>query len=95
MVGVEMRQEYVLEVGETDIGAQELALRALTAVDQQLVAPAADERRRGRPLGRGSRSRRPEEHDVQIHRASVSPPTNPYPLRPGARDLCVDSTQAA
>ena len=78
VVGVEVRQEDVLEVGETDVGAQELALRALAAVDQQLVAAAADERRRGRPLGGGSRSRRPEEHDVQIHRASVSPPTAAY-----------------
>ena len=74
VVGVEVRQEDVFEVGETDVRAQELALRALAAVDQQLVAAAADERRRGRPLGSGSRSRRPEEHDVQIHRASVSPP---------------------
>ena len=78
VIGVEVGQEDVLEVGEADVGAQELALGALAAVDQQLVAAAADERRRGRPLGGGSRSRRPEEHDVQIHRASVSPPAAAY-----------------
>ena len=71
VVGVEVRQEDVLEVDEADVGAQELALRPLAAVDEQPVAAAADERRRGRPLGGGSRARRPEEHDVEVHRASL------------------------
>ena len=73
VVGVEVREEDVLEVDQPDVRAQELPLRPLAAVDQEPVAAAADQRRRRGPLGGGSRARRPEEHDVEVHGASVSP----------------------
>ena len=68
---MEVRQEDVLEVDEPDVGAEELALRALAAVDEQPVAAAPDERCRRGPLGGGSRARRPEEHDVEVHERAV------------------------
>jgi len=66
-----VRQKDVLEVDEADVGPQELPLCALTAVDQESVAASTNERGRGGPLGCGSRTRRPEEHDVQIHYSSL------------------------
>ena len=43
VVGVEVRQEDVLEVDEPDRRAQELALGSLAAVEQQPVASPAEE----------------------------------------------------
>ena len=43
MVGVEMGDEDLLEVGQADDRAHQLTLRALAAVEQQAVAAAADE----------------------------------------------------
>jgi len=40
VVGVEVREEHRVEVGQAD-AREQLALRALAAVDQQPVAPAA------------------------------------------------------
>ena len=68
---MEVRQKDVLEVDESDIGAEELPLRALTTVDQQSIAASTDKRGRSGPPGCGSRTRRPEEHDVQIHGSGV------------------------
>ena len=64
-----MRQKDIREVDQADVGSKELPLRALAAVDEQSIAASADECGRGGPLGCGSRTRRPEKHDVQIHGA--------------------------
>ena len=66
MVGVEVGEEDLLEVDQAD-RAQELALGALAAVEQQPVAAAADERRGQPALRRGRRAGGSEEQDVQIH----------------------------
>jgi len=53
VIGVEMRQEDVLEVDEADIRAEELPLCAFATIDEQAISAAPDERRR-----RPTRSRR-------------------------------------
>src|SRR5581483_6465280 len=45
VIGVVVREEDLLEVGQADRGALQLALRALGAVEEQALAPAADEQR--------------------------------------------------
>ena len=67
MIGVEVRQEDVLEVDEADVGAEKLPLRALAAVDEQPVAAAPDERRRRPARGGGGGRGRPEEDEVEVH----------------------------
>ena len=71
VIGVEMREQDVLEVDQSDIRAEQLPLGALAAIDQETVAAPPDERCRCGPLGGGSRTRRPEEHNVQIHGRGV------------------------
>ena len=57
----------MLQVDEPDVGAEQLPLRPLAAVDEQPVATAAHERRR-RPARRRRRGRgRPEEDEVEVH----------------------------
>ena len=74
---MEVREEDLLELDEADVAAQELALRALAAVEEEPLAAAADERRRERPLRRRRGSGRPEEDDVEIHGAPILlPPTS-------------------
>ena len=80
MVGVEVREEDVLQVDEADRGAEELALRAFPAVEEQTVASTPDEQGARTPAG-GRRARGgAEEDDVEIHRAIVS---LPLPAPPG------------
>ena len=67
VVGVEVREEDVLEVDEADVGAKQLALRPLAAVEEQPVAAAPDERRGRCPARPSARSRGPEEDDVEVH----------------------------
>ncbi len=43
---MEVRQEDLAQVDETDVGAQQLPLRPLAAVEQQPLAAAPDERAR-------------------------------------------------
>ena len=38
VVGVEVRQEDLLELGETDVASQELALRSLAAIEQKPIS---------------------------------------------------------
>ena len=75
VIRMKVGQEHLFEVDQAHVGPEKLPLRTLAAVDQQAIAAAADERCRRRPLGCGSRTRRPEEHDVQIHAASVPRPS--------------------
>ena len=67
MIGVEMRQEDVLEVDEPDVGAEELPLGSLAAVDEKAVAAAPNERRRGPARGGRRGGGRPEEDEVEVH----------------------------
>ena len=74
MVRVEVGQEDLLHVDEPDIGAQQLPLRPLPAVEQQPLASPSHERR-----GRGTARRRhraggAEKDDVEIHAASLGMP---------------------
>ena len=74
VVGVEVREEDLVEVDEPDRRAQQLALRPLAAVEEQPLAAAADEQRARRAL-RGRRARRgAEEDDVEVHRAAIVAP---------------------
>jgi hypothetical protein len=71
VVGVQMREEDLLEVRQPDDRALQLPLRPLRAVEQQLLAAAAHEegcRRalRGRHGGRGT-----EKEKVEVHAARL------------------------
>ena len=59
-------QEDVLDVGQPD-AAQQLALRALAAVDQDAVAAAPHEHAGGRPLHGRHRAGGAEEEDGEVH----------------------------
>ena len=67
MVGVVMRQEDLAQLEQADVAAQQLALRAFGAVEEQAVSPAPDERRGRCALGRRGGTGRPEEDDVEVH----------------------------
>jgi hypothetical protein len=66
---VEVREEDLLELHEADVGAEQLALRPLPAVEEQPVAAAADEGGRETALRGRCRPGRPEEDDVEVHGA--------------------------
>ena len=71
VVGVEVREEDLVELDQADVRAQELPLRALAAVEEQLLAAAPDERG-GRSAASGRhRAGRAEEDDVEVHAASL------------------------
>ena len=70
MVGVKVREEDVLDVRQAD-GAQQLALRALAAVDQQPVAAAPDQHARRRALHGRHRAGRAEEENREVHGARI------------------------
>ena len=67
VVGVVVREEDLAQLDEADVGAQQLALRPLGAVEQEPLAAAAHERGRGRTLRGRHRARGAEEDDVEIH----------------------------
>ena len=67
MVGVEVRDEDLLQVREADGRAEQLPLRSLRAVEQQPIAAAADEQGRRGALGGGHRARRAEEDEIELH----------------------------
>ena len=67
MIGVEMRQEDMLEIDQPDIGSQELPLCPFAAVDEKAI-PATPYERRRRPTRGGRRGRgRSEKDEVEIH----------------------------
>ena len=68
MVGVEVGQEDLLQLDQPD-RADELALGALAAVEQQPVAAAPHERGGQAALGGGRRARGSEEEHVEVHDA--------------------------
>ena len=67
VVGVQVREEDLLELRQADGRALELPLRSLGAVEEQPLAAAPEEERRRRaPRGR-HRRRGAEEDEVEIH----------------------------
>ena len=68
VVGVVVGQEDVLDVGQPD-AAQQLALGALAAVDQDALAAAAHEQAGGRALDGRHRPGGAEEEDGEVHAA--------------------------
>src|SRR5207253_9859196 len=67
VVGVEMGDEHLLQLEQPDGGAQQLPLRALGAVEEELVAPATNEQRRRGPLRGRHRAGCAEEDEIEIH----------------------------
>src|SRR5580765_240278 len=67
VIGVEVRDEDLRQLRQADRRAQHLALRPLAAVEEQALPAAPDEQRRGSPLSRRDRARRPEEDEVEVH----------------------------
>jgi hypothetical protein len=55
MVGVVVREKDLLQLDKADLGAQELPLRSLRAVEQQSFTAAADQDGSRRPLRRRHR----------------------------------------
>ncbi len=66
-----VREEDLPEVEEADARAQQLALRAFPAVEEQALASAAHERGSHAPPRGGRGGRGAEEDDVEVHRAIV------------------------
>ena len=71
VVGVKVRDEHLVEVGEADRPHQ-LSLCALAAVEQQLLATAPHEQREAPAHGRDRAGRAGEEHREVHRRRSVS-----------------------
>ncbi len=71
MVGVEMGDQDLVDVDQARARPQQLALRALTAVDQDGDAASANEERRQAALGSGRGTGRPQEKYAQIHAATL------------------------
>ena len=67
VVGVQVGEEDVLEVAEPGVGAQQLSLRPLAAVDEEPVAAAADQRRGRAARGGRRRARGAQEDEVEVH----------------------------
>jgi len=72
VVGVQVREEDFVEVCQAD-RAQELALRSLTAVDQDAVPSPADQERGQSPALRGQRAAGAREEDREFHRSASVP----------------------
>jgi hypothetical protein len=71
VVGVEVGDEDGVEVEQAD-RAQQLALRAFAAVEQQLLTAAPEQQRGQAAPGARDRARRAGEEDRQIHAANGS-----------------------
>src|SRR4029077_1415315 len=71
VVGVEVREEDLLEAGRADARPRELPLRSLGAVEEQSLAAAPEQDRRRRALRRRHRCGRTEEDEVEVHAAIV------------------------
>ncbi len=67
VVRVKVREEDLLEIDEPHVAAQELALRALRAVEQEPLPSPAHERGAQGALGGRHGAGRPEEDDVEVH----------------------------
>ena len=65
-------QEDLGQLDEADRRAQELALGALAAVEEQALAASTEQQAREPAFGRRNRARRAQEDEIQIHGPSVS-----------------------
>src|SRR6516162_605661 len=68
MIQVQVGQQHVAQPAESELGAHQLALGPLAAIDEEPSRPAGDQQRRGTPLGGGYR-RRGAEKDEFEHQA--------------------------
>ena len=64
---MKVREEHLAQIDEADARAQQLALRALAAVEKQALAAAADQQRGRRALRGRRRTGRAEEDEVEVH----------------------------
>jgi hypothetical protein len=71
VIGVEVRDEHAVQIEQPD-RAQQLALRAFTAVEQQPVAAATDQHRRQPAARARHRAGGPGEEQRKIHRGNGS-----------------------
>src|SRR5207244_6323935 len=85
VVGVEVREEDLLQLDQADRGQEQLALRALAAVEQEALAAAAQEQRGRGAVSRRHRPGRAEEREVEVHSASIVVPVVSSTRRPGRR----------
>src|SRR5262249_6313242 len=74
VVAVEMADEDLLEVGQPDRRAHQLALRPLAAVEEQAVAAAPHEQSGRRTVRRRCAARRAEEDEIEVHAPIVAEP---------------------
>jgi hypothetical protein len=64
---VEVREKDLLQLDEAHVRTQELALRALCAVEQETVTASPHERRGQGAFCSRHGAGRPKENDVEIH----------------------------
>ena len=67
VVGVVMREEDLAQLDQADVRAQQLPLRALGAIEEQALAAATEEHRRGRALRGRHGAGRAEEDEIEVH----------------------------
>ena len=72
VVGVVVREEDLGELHQPDRGAQELALRALPAVEEDALAAAPEQDARQAAFCGRNRAGRPEKDEIEVHGPSVS-----------------------
>ena len=73
VVRVVVREENLAQLDQPDVGAEQLPLRPLRAIEEQPLAPTPDQERRGRPLRRRHRAGRAEEDQIEVHARSLGP----------------------
>ena len=93
VIGVQVREEDVLEVDEPGVRAEQLALRPLAAVDEQPVAAAAEERRGG--AARGGRGAEPTVPRKTRSRSTGADRRRPAAAEAGRRTRAVDAPDEA
>ena len=99
VVGVEVGEEHLLEVHQAD-RAQELALRALAAVEEQALAPAAHEQRGQGATGGRRRAGGADEENLEVHgpilaRRADGSIDGPAPSTSRARSAMASSRRAS
>ena len=63
-----VREKDLAQVDQPDARAQQLPLRSLAAVEEQALAPAAQENRRRSALSRRHGAGGAEEDEIEVHR---------------------------
>ena len=67
MIGVQVREEHVLEIDEPGVRAKELPLCSLAAVDEDAISTSPEKGGRGAAGRRGRRCGGTEEDEVEVH----------------------------